>query len=422
MLWKERKYAWFLLAFLWCFGFAGSLSRFVISYYQGEITASLGVGRNFLGTTWSTATFIGALCAPLGGLLVDRYGVKKVMLLVSSFQILSITAVITMRNELGYFIGNGLFAGFVGLGASTSYVLITGWFKHHRAKALAVLGSSTSLGFAVMVPILANWQGLNWIKVYEILLLVSLIFIPCIVFILREHTDREIVADEKDAMNEAPTHDSAAKPLLKWLNTVRIFTNMLRHPVYLIVAFGIFTCGISMGTVEMNLVAIHQTAHVSTGMISSAMSLLGLLEVFGGITFSILLDHTSRTKALAILYLLRTAAFTFLILHFPVSPILFSLLFGATYVGAVPGAILVARESLADGDKNMGLHTGILLLVHQLGGVLAALAGGFNFDLAHNYQLLIGFNLLLSLSVSTLYFKVQSRHKRSEAAAESLAQ
>lgn len=420
MLWKEKKYAWFLLIFLWCFGFAGSLSRFVISYYQGEITSSLGVGRHFLGTTWSVATFIGALCAPLGGLLVDRFGVKKVMVLVSSCQILSIVTVLTLQNELGYFIGNGLFAGFVGLGASTSYVVITGWFRHHRAKALAVLGSSTSLGFAVMVPVLANWDGLNWIKVYQVLLLVSLIFIPCIIFVLREHQKADNA--DKDYVNTMSSpSESINKPTAKWLTGMRTFTQMLRHPVYLVVAFGILTCGISMGTVEMNLVAIHQQAHVSTAMISSAMSLLGLLEVFGGITFSFLLDHTSRTKALAILYLLRTAAFTLLMLHFPVSPVLFSLIFGATYVGAVPGAILVARESLGGTDKNMGLHTGILLLVHQLGGVLAAMGGGFNFDYAHNYQILIGLNLLLSLLVSAGYFRLQSRRK-TEAAAESLAQ
>ncbi|WP_168928913.1 MFS transporter [Paenibacillus dokdonensis] len=420
MLWREKKYAWFLLIFLWCFGFAGSLSRFVISYYQGEITSSLGVGRNFLGTTWSVATFIGALCAPLGGLLVDQFGVKKVMVLVSSCQILSIITVLTLQNELGYFIGNGLFAGFVGLGASTSYVLITGWFRHHRAKALAVLGSSTSLGFAVMVPVLANWEGLNWIKVYQVLLLISLIFIPCIFFILREHQKADSIdEDYVTAMPSSP--ESTNKPTPKWLTGMRLFTQMLRHPVYLVVAFGILTCGISMGTVEMNLVAIHQQAHVSTAMISSAMSLLGLLEVFGGITFSFLLDHTSRTKALAILYLLRTAAFTLLILHFPISPVLFSLIFGATYVGAVPGAILVARESLGGTDKNMGLHTGILLLVHQLGGGLAAMGGGFNFDYAHNYQILIGLNLLLSLLVCAGYFRVQSRNK-AETAAESLAQ
>ena len=420
MLWNEKKYAWFLLLFLWCFGFAGSLSRFVISYYQGDITASLGVGRNFLGTTWSVATFIGALCAPLGGILVDRFGVKKVMVLVSSFQILSLITVLTIRNEAGYFIGNGLFAGFVGLGASTSYVLITGWFKHHRAKALAVLGSSTSLGFALLVPVLAQWEGLNWIRVYEALLLISLLFIPCIIFILREHHEAADLADPAETPETEPASSPPRKSVTNGLAGVRMFFMMLRHPVYLIVAFGIFTCGISMGTVEMNLVAIHQTAHVSTGMISSAMSMLGLLEVFGGITFSVLLDHTSRTKALAILYLLRTAAFTLLILHFPVSPILFSLIFGATYVGAVPGDILVARESMADADKNMGLHTGILLLVHQLGGVVAALAGGYNYDLARNYQLLIGINLLLSLIVGTLYFKVKSERKPASSS-ESLA-
>ncbi|WP_256760544.1 MFS transporter [Cohnella sp. WQ 127256] len=393
MLLKEQKYAWFLLLFLWFFGFVGSLGRFVTAFYQTDITASLGVGRDFIGFTWSTATIVGAICAPIGGYLVDRIGYKKVMLLVSLCNVLSLVIVVSIQNQLGYFVGNGLLAGIAGLGASTSYVLIANWFRNHRAKALAILGSAGSLGLAFLTPILNSISELNWIQVYKILLLPSILFIPFVfVFIKRNHDETE------DKVTSSPS--SLMKGSL---------LDYFRHPTLFVVVMAILTCGISMGTVEMNLVAIHQHNEVSTTMISSALSLLGLLEVFGGITFSFMLDRTSRTKALALLYLLRTVAFTFLITQFPVSPIMFSLLFGASYVGAVQGGILVAGETLGTGKRKIGLQTGFLLLIHQLGGAIAAICAGLNFDYAHNYQAIIILNLVLSLIVTMGYFIVSRK-------------
>ncbi len=357
------------------------------------------MGRDFLGITWSTTMFISAICAPIGGFLVDRYGVKKVMLFVSLSNFLSILTVLILHNPLGYFIGNGLLGGLVGLGASTTYVLISDWFKHHRAKAMAINGSSASLGLAVLTPILVSLTWLNWIKVYVILLIINVLFIPLIAWFIRSNK-----VDDLSIITEEVFIDSRSM-LSKWTDGLRFLSQIIRRPIFIVVIFAILTCGISMGTVEMNLVAIHQQAQVPGMMIASSLSILGLLEVFGGIIFSILLDHKSRTKALAVLYLLRTAAFTLLIFHFPVTPILFSLIFGATYVGAVPGAILVANEALGSGSgqKKLGMQTGMLLFVHHIGGVLASLSSGFIFDYTHHYQALIAVNLILCLMVTAGY-------------------
>jgi hypothetical protein len=54
-------------------------------------------------------------------------------------------------------------------------------------------------------------------------------------------------------------------------------------------------------------------------------------------------------------------------------------------LGAITGGILLAGESLK--TKAIGLQAGILLFFHQLGGVVAATAGGLNYDLLHNCQL-----------------------------------
>jgi MFS family permease len=399
MFLEEKNYAWFLLLFLWFFGFISSLSRIVMAYFQQDITTTLGVGRSFLGMTWSTAIFVGAISAPIGGWLVDRIGYKKVMIYASLANLLSIAFVLGVRNPIGYFIGFGLFAGMGGIGASTNYVLISTWFQHHRAKALTILGSAGSLGLAVLTPILVSFKSwLPWTTVYAILFFISCTFIPLVLWLVRTKN------------SELPENESVDIQVKKQELSIKrgggsfaAFVAYLRQPILLVVMFALLTCGFSMGTVEMHLLAIHQQAHVPDAMLASALSVLGLLELIGGVTFSFLLDLTSRMKALAFLYMFRAVAFTVLFLHFPYSPIFFSLLFGVTYLGAVPGGILVAGEALNHNQKTNGLQTGILIFIHQIGGVLAALGGGMNYDHDRSYQWLIAANIIFSFMVTAGY-------------------
>jgi predicted MFS family arabinose efflux permease len=290
---------------------------------------------------------------------------------------------------------------------------VSTWFQHHRAKALTILGSASSLGLAVLTPILVSLKSwLDWTTVYTILFFVSCLFIPLVLWLVRSNNNEVTDKESNDSASitaKAPV-DGLGLSTKKGGEMLVAFMTYLRQPILLVVMFALLTCGISMGTVEMHLMAIHQQAHVSNEMLASALSLLGLLELIGGITFSFLLDYMSRMKALSILYLIRTLAFTFLFLHFPYSPILFSILFGATYLGAIPGGILVAGEALNNNQKTSGLQIGILIFIHQIGGVLAALAGGMNFDHNHNYQLLILFNIICSVMVAGGYM-VSNRKK-----------
>jgi MFS family permease len=403
---KEKRYAWFILIFLWVFGFVNSLSRFISAYYQPEIAGFLQVGRGFLGFTWSTSIFISAICAPLGGWLTDRYGYKKVLIASGVLGTLATTLFLFIQNPIGYYCGFGLLSGLAGIGASTGYVLINNWFAHHRAKALVILGSAGSLGLAIITPIfVTNKAWLSWDTAYWILFITGCIFIPLALLFIRDNKYKQPLAEA--------VVEEAVEPSLVGPSKLRAFLLYLKNPTLATVIFALFTCGFSMGTVEMHLMAIQQLAHVHDGMFTSSLSLLGILELVGGLTFSFLLDRMRRTRALSALYALRVIAFTLLVFHFQASPILFSVIFGASYLGAVPGGILVANEELKASKHSIGLQTGLLILVHQLGGVAAAIGGGLNFDIFHNYQLLIAINIAMSLISALGYYYVSRSKARS---------
>lgn len=418
MWFKEPKFAWFIVSFLWLFGFLGSIGRIIIQYYQGPITEELEITRGFLGYAWSASILIGSLCAPLGGWLTDRFGYKTTMVTGSALGVASAMVILLYQQPAGYLIGFGILGGLAGVGASTSYVIVTQWFRHHRAKALMIISSASSIGLAILTPVFVrNESWLTWITAYKISISVGLIFIILIMVIIKDnrHTRQELI--EADVPSEPEPNDDLNRnhrPLsnkAKFENVLRALSAYVRNPALMVVIFALFTCGFSMGTVEMHLMAIQQTAHVTHTMFIASLSILGVLELVGGFVFAVLLDKMSRAAALSCLYFIRAIAFAVLFTPMYLSPVLFTLIFGATYLGAIPGGILLAGESLK--TKSIGLQTGILLFFHQLGGVASAVTGGLNYDIFHNYQMLIAINIVLSVTSCIGYLWVYIRkHKK----------
>lgn len=425
---KETPYAWRMLAYLWSLGFLAAISRFVSAYYQQEITVTLDVNRTFIGLTWSFNIALAAICSPIGGWLTDKYGPKKMMVLNASLGVLSMLTVLAFRSPAGFFIGLGVLSGLSGIGASTGYVLITRWFARHRAKALMIMTSANSLGLAVLTPVfVSNRDWLDWLTAFTFTLWIGIVSIPLTLLLIKDRakeTGRGDSADgtkaavEPDSGVQAAEEQAQAGPKLEstrspWAGGLELYGAFFRNPATVVVIIALFTCGFSMGTVEMHLMAIHQHAHVSSVMFTSSLSLLGLLELAGGMLFAFMLDRMSRTLALSMLYAIRVVAFVFLFAHIELSPILFSVIFGASYLGAIPGGMLVASESL--GGRAVGLQVGTLLVFHQAGAIVASVAGGALFDWTNSYQLLIGLNIALSAISAIGYWSVHAGKQRKAA-------
>lgn len=399
---KEPRYAWIGLGFLWLIGFIGALTRFSMAYFQVQISEDLEIGRGFISMAWSTNLLITALCVPLGGYLVDRYGPKKIMLISAAMGILGTGIVVLGNHPLIFFIGYGVISGLVGIGATTSYILMFEWFRHHRAKAIALLASSSSVGLAVITPIFVSASWLTWRDAFlASFVLGILVTLPIIwLGIKGPQQNKEKTGQLEEAIEAGDTE----KPLTP--SPKRAVPHL---PIFILVAIALFTCGFNMGTVEMNLVAIHQLSDVSPTMIALSMTILGIMEIAGSLLFGYLLDRFNKLIMMFIMFGIRIAGFTFLFMHIGGSPILFAVAFGITYLSVVPGGILIVNEMA----KGKGKQTGFLLLFHQGGGVIGALIGGISFDYFKDYQVLIGVDVLICVLVALGYFVLFTSQRRS---------
>jgi len=351
---------------------------------------------------WSTNLLITAICAPFGGWLADRYGAKKVLFLSAVMGTLGTGVVVLGNHPIIFFIGYGVISGLAGIGATTSYILMFEWFRHHRAKAMGLLGSSSSVGLAIITPIFVSVGWLTWKDAFMASFALGILVIfPVIWLGIKSLQQKDMDKPQSDRPQEIEGHDS---PL-----TVTPSPKKFIHlPIYIVVAIALFTCGINMGSVEMNLVAIHQLADVTPRMIALSMSILGIMEITGTLICGYFLDRYNKFMMMSILYGIRIMGFVFLFMHLGSSPIVFAITFGITYISAVPGGILVVNE-FANGK---GKDAGLLLFFHQGGGIVGALIGGISFDYFRNYQNLIVVDIVFCILVTLGYLILFTTHRR----------
>ncbi|MEK4345177.1 MFS transporter [Paenibacillus sp. FSL P4-0184] len=399
---KESRYAWIGLGSLWVIGFIGALTRFSLSFFQVQISTDLQISRGFISMAWSTNLFIVAVCAPLGGWLVDRYGTKKILMLSAIMSTLGTGIVVLGHHPIVFFIGYGVISGLAGIGATTNYILMFEWFRHHRAKAMALLASASSVGLAIITPIFVSMDWLTWKNAFMASFILGVcVTLPVIWLGIKSSQQKNTERAPSDRSIEVEGQDTSPRvtpPSKKFISL----------PIFVVVAIALFTCGINMGSVEMNLVAIHQLADVSPSMIALSMSILGIMEITGALICGYFLDRFNKLMMMSLLYGIRIIGFAFLFMHLGSSPILFAIAFGITYLSALPGGMLVINEFA----KGKGKHTGVLLLMHQGGGIVGVLIGGLSFDYFGDYQNLIVVDVIICILVTLGYFGLFTTHRR----------
>lgn len=155
----------------------------------GPIGAEFGWSRTAISTAVSVMMLCTAFSLPLMGRLVDRFGVKPV--LVPSVIIFGLCLMAgSLIHEYWQFIAVYVAMGTIAVGTnSVPYMrVLTAWFDRRRGLAIGIAGSGTGLGFGY-VPLVTEklvshygWRG-GYVGLGLIMLLFTL---PMILFLLHE--------------------------------------------------------------------------------------------------------------------------------------------------------------------------------------------------------------------------------------------
>ncbi|MGA8400646.1 MAG: MFS transporter [Stellaceae bacterium] len=173
---------------------AGPINVFCFGVFLKPITADLGIGRGLLSSALTLHATVAALMCPVFGWLIDRWGVRRVMIPALVFYALGIAAYTLIRAD-PFAITYLIFAvtGLTGTvaGPIPYSTVISQWFDRQRGLALGIGMAGVGLGVALM-PQLAELliAAFGWRLAYigMAVAVVIFAFVPVALFV-REPPD-----------------------------------------------------------------------------------------------------------------------------------------------------------------------------------------------------------------------------------------
>jgi len=134
----------------------GPILFFGFSLFLSPIATEFGVSRSTISVAYSVSVICTGIAFPVSGYLIDRFGIKRITLIMITGLGLSVAAISRVETTLGLWTAYGL-AGIFGSGHSTLQYskLVSGWFKERRGLALGVTLMGNGLG-ALLMPMLIS--------------------------------------------------------------------------------------------------------------------------------------------------------------------------------------------------------------------------------------------------------------------------
>ncbi|MFE6365674.1 MFS transporter [Streptomyces sp. NPDC057806] len=315
--------------------------------------------------------------SPVQGLLVDRFGGRRLILCSSPFFGLSLMAMYFLPDSLPLFYLAWIIIPLAGLGLwPVSYLRLTaGWFERKLGFALGIANSGIGVG-TVIVPILTAVliASFGWRVAFLGLGALALLAFPVAYFLLAEpspgHTG---VRAGGDTLKRAAT----------------------KRPFWLVLAAFVLLGAIG-STIVVHQIPLLQDAGLTENVATLVPVALGVALIVARIATGWLLDRITVAVVMS-LYLIGG---TVSVLLFAAGPNVWTALLAAALAGLLIGAEFDVLSYLIPryfGRLAFGTIYGIAFAAFQVGGAIAAAAVGVSRDAYGSYT-----PAMLTLSVVCL--------------------
>jgi len=337
---------------------------------------AFGWSRDQISLAIAVNVLLFGLVAPFAAALMERFGVRKVVLTALLLVTTGAFSTMFINSPLQLIATWGVI---VGLGTGSMALVFGGtianrWFVKHRGLVIGIFTASSATGQLVFLPGLAYLaENSGWKTVSLSVSVACAIMIPLVFLFLRENpasVGKPPYGAESDWQPPTPSSISAGKLAIVTLKEASAKKDFW----YLFFSF--FVCGLSTS----GLIGTHfiPAAHDHGMMETTAASLLALIGVFdliGTIASGYLTDRYDPRKLLFFYYFLRGLSLFLLpiILFQTVHPstLVFVIFYGLDWVATVPPTIMLCRTILGP-DRGMVIY-GWVYAAHQIGGSVAAL-------------------------------------------------
>jgi len=350
------------------------------------VTLSMGIRHGFglwlqpitMDRGWTRETFAFALAiqnlawglaGPVAGMLADRYGAFRVLIVGSLFYAGGLVLMALATSGLAFTGSAGLILGLAQSG--TTYAVVYGVIGRNvapdkRSWAMGVAAAAGSFGQFLMVPV-ENWLigSFGWQNALFLLGCLALAIVP-LAFGLKE--------------------PAAAKASGLQQSIGSAVREAFGYPSFQLLMAGYFVCGFQVVFIGVHMPSYLKDNGLTPNVATTALALIGLFNVFGTYVAGSLGERMPKKHILSTIYALRSVAIV-VFLSVPLTPwsvYIFSSVMGFLWLSTVPPTNAVIAQIF--GVQYMSMLGGFVFLSHQIGSFLGVWLGGKLYDATGSYN------------------------------------
>jgi len=376
---KTIHYAWVVFAVTFVALIVAAGVRSVPSILIVPLENEFGWSRATISFAVSINLLMYGLIGPFAAALMNRFGVRRIM--ISAFVLIAVgvTATAFMQKpwqlQLLWGFGVGAGAGMVALVMGAT--VVNRWFHRHRGLLIGILTASTATGQLLFLPLLAKlvedhgWRAATWCVAVAAVALV-----PLAVFFMKDDPAPLGMRPFGLPDDESLSVPVQRNPLVDAL--WGLFLGLRSRDFY-VLAGTFFICGATTnGLVGTHLVPACLDYGIPEVKAAGLLAVMGVFDLVGTTASGWLSDRFNNRLLLFTYYGLRGLSLLYLPYAFEHGSSglgWFAIFYGLDWIATVPPTLALTMQSF--GREQAIVLFGWIVAAHQIGAALAAYGAGY---------------------------------------------
>ena len=363
------------------------------SWYYGmsalftPLTAEYGWTRAQLSAAFSMRSIEGGLEGPIGGMLIDKYGPRKITIISTIIASVGLLLVLFVRDiwqfvlVWGFIVSLGFNLGLY----DTVNAAVAKWFVRKRGRALSLVTIGGGLGAPVVVPVM-TWIIINhgWRPALIFVALSTLIVcLPLAWFWMRDHPPEHY--------GLLPDGDTVIKGYESEMNGGEAYEEYEFTPKQALrtKSFWMVLISFALSSGITAAVTMHQMPYlidigVDPMAAAGVLGLMATMSLPGRVVFAWVGDKWGERKSLMLGYALKTVGVLIWTMAKGIPMILlFVVLYGIGYGGTIP--VSTALRASYFGRKAYATITGYITFFTALTNIVYPIFAGWSYDVTGSY-------------------------------------
>lgn len=372
-----------------------------------------GWDRSAISFAVSVNLLLYGLVGPFAAGLMNRFGVKRIMIFALGLLISGILLTTIMRTNWQLVVLWGIMVGF-GSGMAALVLgatVVNRWFVSHRGLLMGILTASTATGQIIFLPFLASLtEAEGWRNAVYMVAVILGVLLPVVILLMKDSPKQSGLLPYGAKSEEDGILPVSGNPFVEAISALK---TGLRSKNFWLLAGSFFVCGASTnGLVGTHLVPACSDHGIPEVRAAGLLALMGIFDLIGTVGSGWLSDRVNNKILLFTYYGLRGISLLLLPQAFdPESDrlSLFAVFYGLDWIATVPPTVALTAKIF--GREKVGLMFGWVVAFHQIGAAVAAFGAGYIRTVQGHYDYAFMIAGALCVFTSLAIFAVSTERK-----------